>query len=132
VKYLLDTCTVSDYFRRRGAVAARLHALPPYELAVSSLTEHEMRYGVARMGAGAQSLLERVASFLRVVSVLPFDRADAVAAAELRARLDGDGRGIGTLDSLIAGVAVARDLVLVTSNVREFSRVEGLAVENWR
>ncbi|MEW5741149.1 MAG: PIN domain-containing protein [Myxococcota bacterium] len=132
MKWLLDTCTVSDYFRRRGAVAAALHAVAPHELAISTVTEFEMRFGLARQPRLAPSLGRQVNAFLQVVRVLPFDREDAAASGLIRATLERAGRPIAPLDALIAGVAVAKGLTLVTSNEDEFSRVPGLAVENWR
>jgi tRNA(fMet)-specific endonuclease VapC len=132
MKYLLDTCAVSDYFRRTGGVAACMHAMPPHELAISSITEHEIRYGLARQPRVATTLAVKVKSFLSVVQVLPFDRSDAQSSSVVQARLDKDGTPIGPLDVLIAGVALARDLVLVSSNDKEFKRVTGLVVENWR
>jgi len=63
---------------------------------------------------------------------LPFDEADAQAAAGVRAALHRQGQPIGAYDVLIAGCGLARGLVVVTSNVAEFQRVSGLIVENWR
>jgi tRNA(fMet)-specific endonuclease VapC len=122
---------MSDYFRRSGRVAERMHAVPPHELAVSAITEHEMRYGLARLRSPG-ALAQRVTRFLSVVQVLPFDREDAAASAVIRAELARKGQPIGPYDALIGGVARARELVLVTSNVGEFERVAGLEVENWR
>lgn len=62
---------------------------------------------------------------------LPFATADALAYAKIRAALERKGHLIGALDMLIAAQAVARDLVLVTDNLREFKRVPGLKAENW-
>lgn len=132
MRWLLDTCTVSDYFRRRGQVAERMHAVAPHELAVSAITEHEIRYGLARQPRLPASLGRQVASFLKVVQVLPFGSEDAAASGEVRAALEREGAPIGTLDTLISGVALARGLILVTSNVDELSRVARLQVENWR
>lgn len=132
MKYLLDTCAVSDYFRRRGGVAAAAHARPPHELAVSAITVHEIHFGVLRQPRAATSLAGRVKTFLSVVATIPFEPVDALASADIRARLERSGQSIGALDALIAGVALARGLTLVTSNTREFSRVRGLSIEDWR
>ena len=132
MKYLLDTCAVSDYFRRVGKVAETMHATPPHELAISTITEHEIRYGLARQPRPAATLATQVRSFLGVVEVLPFDSGDAAASAAIQARLEKTGEPIGSLDVLIAGVAVARQLILVTSNEREFERVADLSIKNWR
>jgi tRNA(fMet)-specific endonuclease VapC len=130
VRYLLDTCVLSDYFRRVGSVHERVHARSPYELGLSVITEHEVRFGLALKRA--PKLEAQVNRFLEAVEVLPFGREDAQASAALRASLRAAGNPIGDFDALIAGVAVARHLILVTSNEREFERVRGLEVENWR
>lgn len=131
MRYLLDTCTVSDYFKRLPRVVGSMHAVAPHDLAVTAITEHEVRYGLA-LQPRATTLRDKVERFLRVVQVLPFDANDAAASAELRAKLDGAGNSIGLFDALIAGVAIARRLTLVTSNEDEFRRVRGLVVANWR
>jgi tRNA(fMet)-specific endonuclease VapC len=63
---------------------------------------------------------------------LPFDDADAIAAAAIRADLHQRGQPIGAYDIQIAGCGIARGLVVVTSNEADFRRVSGLRVENWR
>ena len=66
------------------------------------------------------------------IATLPFDEADARATAAIRAALKTRGQPIGAYDALIAGTALARGLVVVTSNAGEFKRVSGLQVEDWR
>jgi tRNA(fMet)-specific endonuclease VapC len=66
------------------------------------------------------------------MGTVPFDEADAQAAAAIRAALKTKGQPIGAYDVLIAGTGLARGLVVVTSNVSEFKRVSGLQVEKWR
>lgn len=131
MNFLLDTCAVSDYFKRVGATHARFQAHPPYQLAISTITEHEMRFGLG-LKPGATRLAASIRSFLQLIEILPFDREDALASAEIRARLYQAGKPIGDFDVLIAGVALARNLILVTANEAEFARVPGLVVENWR
>ena len=63
--------------------------------------------------------------------VLPFDLAAAEQAATVRAQLEAQGTPIGPVDALIAGIALSRNLTVVTRNTREFGRVAGLNVENW-
>jgi tRNA(fMet)-specific endonuclease VapC len=74
----------------------------------------------------------RLAAFLsNAVDVLDYTEQDAQAAGEIRAELDSQGLRIGEYDTLIAGQAFSRNLVLVTANTREFGRVKGLVVEDW-
>jgi tRNA(fMet)-specific endonuclease VapC len=69
---------------------------------------------------------------MTAVDIAEFDEADAVAAASAKAALAAQGRMIGPYDLMIAGQALARGWTLVTSNAREFARVDGLTVEDWR
>lgn len=131
MSFLLDTCSVSDYFKRVGATYERFQAQPPHRLAISTITEHELRFGLA-LKPGAKRLAGAVHSLLQLIEILPFDRADAAASAEVRAHLKRSGKPISDFDVLIAGVALARDLILVTANEKEFERVPGLLIENWR
>lgn len=132
MKYLLDTCTVSDFVKGLPNVLLRVKAYPPDLIAVSTLTRMEVAYGLALNPARADKLAPVLQAFFAVIATLPFDAADAQAAAAIRAALKIQGQPIGAYDVLIAGTALARGLVIVTSNVGEFRRVGGLQVEDWR
>jgi len=128
-RYLLDTDAVVDVLRARHGVAARLEREAPEDVAVSSMTVAELLYGVCCSSDPARSD-RQVRRFMDVVRQIPFGRA----AAEVHARLRFAARHatIGPNDLVIAATAVATNATLVTANVREFSRVSGLTVENWR
>lgn len=132
MKYLLDTCTVSDFARGHPAVLARIKATPPDWLAVSSLTRMEIEYGLALNSEQARKLAPVLNAFFSVVATLPFEEADALAAGPIRASLKRQGQSIGAYDLLIAATALTRGLVVVTSNLSEFQRVTGIQVEDWR
>ena len=132
MKYLLDTCTVSDFVKGQPGVLARIKATRPDLLVVSALTRMEIDYGLALSPARAPHLSPVLDAFFAVVATIPFDAADARAAGAIRAVLKAKGQPIGAYDVLLAGAALARGLVVVTSNVGEFQRVGGLQVEDWR
>jgi tRNA(fMet)-specific endonuclease VapC len=132
VKYLLDTCTVSDFVKGQPQVLARIKATPPDLIAVSALTRMEVAYGLALNAERGARLAPVMQAFFGAIALLPFDEADALAAAAIRAALKSKGRPIGAYDVLIAGTALARGLVVVTSNAGEFERIGGLLLENWR
>jgi tRNA(fMet)-specific endonuclease VapC len=132
MKYLLDTCTVSDFVKGQPNVLARIKETPPNLIAVSALTRMEVDYGLALNVERARKLAPLLEAFFSVIATLPFDEADAQAAASIRAALKTKGQPVGAYDVLIAGTGVARSLVIVTSNVGEFKRVSGLQVEDWR
>lgn len=132
MKYLLDTCTVSDFVKGQPNVLARIKATSPALIAVSTLTRMEVDYGLALNVERARKLIPILNAFFSSIATLSYDEADAHATAAIRAALKATGQPIGAYDALIAGTGLARGLVVVTSNVGEFKRVSGLQVEDWR
>ncbi|CAG0926601.1 MAG: tRNA(fMet)-specific endonuclease VapC [Rhodocyclaceae bacterium] len=130
--WLLDTCTVSDFVKGQAGVLARLKTTPPQSISISAVTRMEIEYGLQLHPARTEKLAPVINAFLASIAVLPFENADAKAAGTIRAVLQKRGRPIGAYDIMIAGTALARGLTVVTSNVGEFERIEGLRVENWR
>ena len=102
----------------------------PADIAVSVITEAELRTGAAKSDAAAKTG-RLVENFLRPLTILDFVSADAATYAQIRARLERAGKAIGPLDTLIAAQAVARKLTLISNNRKEFGRVPRLAIENW-
>lgn len=129
---ILDTNTISYYFRGDPQVVPRLQAVRPADLGVPAIVEYELRYGLLRLpSAAATPRLEALAQLLRPMQRLPFDSECATRAAQLRADLEAAGLPIGPHDTLIAATALRHQGTLVTRNVREFSRVPGLQCLNW-
>lgn len=132
MRYLLDTNTCIDYLTGRfPSVVERLKSLAPDEVGVSSVVVAELRYGAEKSARPSEnnSLLDR---FFEDVPVIGFDARAAGAYGTLRSRLERRGTPIGPNDMLIAAQALAVRSVLVTDNVSEFGRVQGLTIENWR
>lgn len=132
MKYLLDTCTVSDFVKGQPGVLARIKATPPKLIAISTVTRMEIEFGMHLNPDRARKLAPVMDAFLSSISILPLEDADAKAAGAIRAALQKQGQPIGAYDVLIAGCALARGMIVVTSNLGEFERVGGLQVENWR
>lgn len=128
--FVLDTNTLVYFFRGEGQVASRLLTTPPTEIAVPAVVVYELETGIAK-SSDPQKRTQQLTRLLAAVTVLPFGMKEAKAAAVVRARLEQAGTPIGPVDTLIAGTAVAHAGVLVTRNLREFGRVEGLTVEDW-
>jgi tRNA(fMet)-specific endonuclease VapC len=131
MKFLLDTNTCIRYLNGRSAsVADRMNSLNEHDAAVCSIVRAEMLYGALR----SQDPVKTTAfqeRFLGLFVSLPFDDAAANHYARIRAKLAVQGTPIGANDLIIAAIAIANDLVLVTHNTREFVRVEGLKTEDW-
>lgn len=128
--FVLDTHTLVYFFRGEGDVARRLLATAPADIAVPAVVVYELETGIAKSKDAAKRR-RQLDQLFQVVAVLPFGIDEANAAAALRARLEQEGTPIGTMDTLIAGTALARRGTLVTRNVREFGRVPGLTVQDW-
>jgi len=130
VTHLLDTNVCVAVLRGVRGVQGKLQTLCPDDVGVSSVTIFELQVGVERCrdpkGEG-----RKVATFLRPLHVLDFDREAAAQAARVRADLEKSGCVIGPYDLLLAGQALSLGVVLVTRNTAEFGRVRGLLVENW-
>lgn len=130
MKFLLDTNICIYALKQHPIVLENLLSQRRDDVAVSVITEGELRTGAAKSAAAAKTL-RLVENFLRPLTIVEFDSADAAAYAGVRAKLERAGTPIGPLDTLIAAQAVGRKLVLVSNNEREFGRVAGLRVENW-
>lgn len=129
IQFLLDSNIVIALVNRSASpLGERVRSRSPDQLSISAIVAHELYFG-AFASARPASNLTSIQS-LRF-AVLPFDQEDARRAGEVRAALRAQGTPIGSYDVLIAGQALARNLTLVTNNLREFSRVPGLRVENW-
>uniref|UniRef100_A0A7C1P0P9 Ribonuclease VapC n=1 Tax=Agrobacterium albertimagni TaxID=147266 RepID=A0A7C1P0P9_9HYPH len=131
--FSLDSSTTIDFLRKPSRDLVNRIAVARDEglIAISSIVLFELSYGAERQVHPTH--MERLQLFLEGdVMVLEFDAEDALAAGRLRADLERGGFGIGPFDTLIAAQALRRGFTLVTANIREFDRVKGLKVENWR
>lgn len=129
---LLDTTILIALLNpeRRDLILTQLLALRPGEAVTSAIAAHELYFGAAR-SARPEENRRRFDLLLQDLEPLAFGQEDAEAAGEIRAELKAAGESTGPYDVLIAGQAKARGLTLVTNNVREFARVEGLGVVDW-
>ena len=129
-RYLLDTNILSHLIRNpHGPVAQRIRRVGEARVVTSIIVAAELRFGAAKKQA--PRLAAEVEAILSVVRVLPFETPADVTYAGLRARLETVGRPVGANDMLIASQAITGGYTLVTANVAEFSRIEGLRCENW-
>ena len=130
MKYALDTNTLIYFFKGMGKIDQKLLAKMPGEVLIPAVVLYDLETGIAKSQAPAKRR-DQLNELLKVIQVIPFDATSARIAADLRADLEQQDRMIGPLDNLIAASAIAAGAILVTRNVSEFSRIAGLAVENW-
>ena len=129
-RYLLDTNIVTDLIRNpSGPVAARILSVGQDTVCTSVIVACELRYGAEKKGSARLS--SRIAALLERLTVLPLAADVDREYALLRSELERAGNPIGPNDLLIAAHARMLGLIVVTVNLREFSRVPGLEVQNW-
>lgn len=129
--YLLDTNVCIRYLNgRSSSIKNYIDALDVNKIAVCSVVKAELFYGSLRSN-NTQKNLKIQKSFLQQFVSLPFDDCCAEIYGNIRAELASTGTPIGSNDIQIASIALANNLILVTHNVREFSRVNGLQIEDW-
>ena len=128
--FALDTNTLIYFFKGEGRVADKLLSTPPSEIAVPTVVLYELYVGVTK-STSPDLRARQLKEMMELVVILNLDEAVAKEAAAIRATLEMAGTPIGPIDNLVAGTTRANGAVLVTRNVREFSRVEGLRLANW-
>jgi tRNA(fMet)-specific endonuclease VapC len=129
-RFLLDTNIVSDLIRHpHGQVAEKIEAHGEHSICTSIVVAAELRYGAVK--STSSKLTDRIDLLLSAIDVLPIEEPADRHYAELRDYLTRQGTLIGPNDLLIAAQALTTELVVVTANLREFSRVPRLEVENW-
>jgi len=127
---MLDTNLCIRVLRDRPAGLRQRFNAEGDTLCISTITLAELLHGAEKSAKPAENRRE-VDRFAARLDVLPFDGAAAAHSAEIRAGLERRGLPIGGYDLLIAGHARSRGLVVVTGNLKEFTRVEGLRAEDW-
>jgi tRNA(fMet)-specific endonuclease VapC len=128
--YVLDTNTLIYFFKGIGKVAEKLLSIPPKNIGLPSIVLYEILVGIAKSISPEKRTfqLEQLAT---TVNILPFGRKEAGYAAKIRAGLETKGQPIGPYDVLIAATAISNNGILVTHNLNEFQRVDGLRIEDW-
>ena len=131
IKYMLDTNMIAYAKNRRPAVVLEhLMQHDPSQICISSITMAELEYGVHNSSKPEQNRTALM-MFLSGITILPFDSDASFEYGKIRYDLKSKGIPIGGNDLLIAAHTKSLGLTLVTHNTREFSRVEGLSIEDW-
>jgi tRNA(fMet)-specific endonuclease VapC len=133
VSYLFDTDTLSNPLKRDPSLALlrRLAAVPPEDQFTTTITVGEMVYGAYKSPRRDDLLRRFDLEVWPNLRILPFDMDAAMIYGRLRRELEEKGIRLAEPDLRIGSIAVARGLTLITGNVRHFSRISGLTVENW-
>jgi tRNA(fMet)-specific endonuclease VapC len=131
MKYLLDSNTCARFLNGRSpAVIQRITSTSLDEIVVCSVVKSELYFGSRRSNNPVKTRAEQDV-FLSLFRSLPFDDVAADVAGTIRAELAERSTPIGLYDIMIAATALVNELILVTHNIKEFSRVTGLQLEDW-
>jgi len=131
MRYMLDTNICIYYINNKPLhIMEKVHQYMLDGICISAITLAELEHGVAK-SAYPERNADNLAQFLSIFDVLPFDGKSATVYGIIQANLQRKGTPISPMDALISAHARAEGLTLVTNNLREFERVEGLVLENW-
>lgn len=131
MKYMLDTNICIYAVKKKFSNLTEILAAHPVEdITISSVVKAEIEYGICKSSFPEKNRLA-FEKFLKNISILPFDEKAAEEYGKIRAALEKIGKPIGANDLFIAAHCRALNFVLVTHNLREFSRVENLRLEDW-
>jgi tRNA(fMet)-specific endonuclease VapC len=131
MKFLLDTNICIYIIKQKPLkVLQKFNAYQIGDIGISSITVAELEFGVQKSQFPSKNK-QALAQFLLPLQIADFDNAAAVIYGDIRATLEKKGTPIGSLDTLIAAHALSLQVTLITNNVREFSRVANLKLENW-
>ena len=131
MKYMLDTnICIYAIKHKPEKVFIKLKEIEPKDVCISSVTYAELVHGVEKSAAVERNRIA-LSLLLSNIEIISFDTYAAEEYGKIRAALEKKGTPIGPLDMMIAGHSKAAGCTLVTNNVREFVRVEGLSIENW-
>ena len=129
--YLPDTNICVAYLRARSPkVVARFATCKPEDIALSDIVKAELYHG-ANKSARPEINIPKIVAFFSPFVSLPFDSTAAAIFGRIRRELESVGKPIGPYDLLIASTTIVNNLILVTHNTREFSRINGLKLEDW-
>ena len=131
--YLLDTNILSEIIRKKPnpILLARLRSKASHKLFTSSICVMEMRYG-SRLRDDFEDFWHTLGKeIISRIHVLPIGQKEAEKAGDILAKMKKTGQMIGLEDILIASTAMTHQCIVVTANVRHFTRIKGLSVVNW-
>jgi tRNA(fMet)-specific endonuclease VapC len=127
--YMLDTDTVSLMVRKNHSVIDKLIKHEADEICISAITYAELCYGLEKKGSAR--LFNEIMSIMGKFTIVDFNNSQAEQYGKIRLGLEKSGTPLGDMDILIAASALAAGAILVSHNIKHFSKIKGLRVEDW-
>jgi len=129
VTYILDTDTVSLLVRKNPSLIKNIIKHEDDEICISAITYAELRYGLEKKSS--ERLFNEVNALLGKLSIIDFDSSQSELYGKIRLKLEKSGTPLDNMDMLIAAAALSAGAILVSHNVKHFSRIQGLKIEDW-
>ena len=127
--YLLDTDTVSHIVRNHSPAIKNLIKHENDEICISAITNAELFYGLEKKGS--DRLFKEVRSIIGKCTIIDFDESQSEYYGKIRVELEKSGTPLGDMDMLIAAAALSTGAILVSHNIKHFSKIRGIKVEDW-
>ena len=127
--YMLDTDTVSHLIRKHSPAITNLIKHEDDEIYISAITNAELMYGLEKKGS--VSLFKEIRSIVGKCTIVDFDESQSELYGKIRLSLEKSGTPLGDVDMLIAAAAISTGAILVTHNIKHFSKIKGLKLEDW-
>jgi len=134
VDYLLDTCVITDFIKEKGGTVEKIVNSNRMQLSISSITISEISYGLKKIEGSKRykEIIRASTELMNQIKIINIDEGVAREAGHIRYELTNKGLIIGQHDILIGATARYYNLIMVTSNIREFERIDRILIENWR
>ncbi len=129
--YLLDTNIISYWMRGKSLLIEKIKSYSPSDLSLSTITLAEIYYGIEKSPYKKKERRLKIERIKAELKVYPFNEEASIKYGAIRATLENEGNPISERDIQIASIALANNLIVVTHNVREFSRISKLRFEDW-
>ena len=126
---MLDTDTVSLLVRKNPLAVKNLVKHENDEICISAITYAELSFGLEKKGS--EKLFNEVSAILGKLSIIDFNSSQSELYGKIRLKLEKSGTPLGDMDMLIAAAALSAGAILVSHNVKHFSKIEGIKVEDW-
>ena len=130
LNYILDTDTLIYFFNRKKSVVERFSSLSNLQLSITIINHAELSFGAFHSERPKQNLA-KLKAFLQEIRVLPFCENASYIYAEQKSALNRKGTPLDDMDLMIGSIALFHKMILVTNNIKHFSRIRGLKLENW-
>lgn len=130
IQYSLDTDTIIYFFKGVESVTNRMIVLDSQQLNTTIINHAKLLFG-AFNSARKHDNLKNIENFFKNISILPFCEKASAIFAENKAQLKSKGKPLDDLDLMIASICIKNDMTLVTNNIKHFSRLKALKIENW-